>query len=286
MSAGAGALSADRSVRRIERSRGLAAFDLREFWRYRELLVFLVWRDIKIRYKQTFLGPIWAVLRPILMTVVFTFVFSRIAGISTPGPYQLFSFTGVVVWTYFASALNGGSMSVLGNAGLVTKVYFPRVHVTLAAVTAPLVDLALALLAGTLFFVYYGVTPGWHVVALPAFALLATALALGLGLWLAPVTVRYRDIPYVLPLVTQLWMFVTPIAYPLAQIEHQLPGGWRWLANVNPLTAPVLGFRWALIDTPPPGWTAIGSSAGIAAFLIATGFVSFRRMERTLADVF
>jgi homopolymeric O-antigen transport system permease protein len=279
-------VAADRSVRRIESTRGLAAFDLREFWRYRELLVFLVWRDIKIRYKQTFLGPIWAILRPILMTVVFTFVFSRIAGISTPGPYQLFSFTGVVVWTYFASALNGGSMSVLGNASLVSKVYFPRLHVTLAAITAPLVDLVLSLLAGSVFFVYYHVTPSWHVIAVPAFALLTAALALGMGLWLAPMTVRYRDVPYVLPLLTQLWMFVTPIAYPLTRIYQQLPTGWRWVADVNPLTAPVIGFRWALTGTTPPTWTAIGSSAGLAAFLIATGFISFRRMERTLADVF
>lgn len=279
-------VSVDRSVRRIQPSRGLAAFDAREFWRYRELLVFLVWRDIKIRYKQTFLGPIWAVLRPILMTVVFTFVFARIAHISTPGPYQLFSFTGVVLWTYFASALNGGSMSVLGNASLVSKVYFPRLYVTLASVAAPLVDLVLSLLAGSLFFAYYHTAPGWHVVALPAFALLTAALALGFGLWLAPITVRYRDVPYVMPLVTQLWMFVTPIAYPLTQIEHQLPVGWRWLVNVNPLTAPVDGFRWALLGSPPPTWGAVGTSAAIAAALVASGFVTFRRMERTLADLF
>jgi lipopolysaccharide transport system permease protein len=280
------ALPADRSVRHIERTRGWAAFDVREFWRYRELLVFLVWRDIKIRYKQTFLGPIWAVLRPILMTVVFTFVFARVAGISTPGPYQLFSFTGVVLWTYFASALNGGSMSVLGNSSLVAKVYFPRVYVTLASVVAPLVDLVLALLAGSIFFVYYHTSPNWHIVALAPFVALTAALALGLGLWLAPVTVRYRDVPYVMPLITQLWMFVTPIAYPLSQIEKQIPAGWRWVVDANPLTAPVLGFRWALIAGPPPTWTAIGSSAGLAAFLIVSGFFIFRRMERTLADVF
>jgi lipopolysaccharide transport system permease protein len=280
------ALSVDRSVRRIQRTRGLAAFDLHEFWRYRELLVFLVWRDIKIRYKQTFLGPIWAVLRPILMTVVFTFVFSRVAGISTPGPYQLFSFTGVVIWTYFSSGLNGGSMSVLGNSALVSKVYFPRLYVTLAAIVAPLVDLMLALLAGSVFFVYYHTSPNWHIVALPAYILLTSALALGLGLWLAPVTVRYRDVPYVMPLITQLWMFVTPIAYPLAQIQKQVPTGWRWVVNANPLTAPVVGFRWCLISGPPPSWTAIGSSAGLASALIVTGFFIFRRMERTLADVF
>lgn len=280
------AVSADRAVRRIQRTRGMAAFDLREFWRYRELLLFLMWRDIKIRYKQTFLGPIWAVLRPILMTVVFTFVFSRIAGIKTPGPYQLFSFTGVVIWTYFASALNGACMSVLGNAGLISKIYFPRLHVTLAAVTAPLVDLILALLAGSLFFVFYHQAPNWHVVSLPAFALLTAMLALGFGLWLAPVTVRYRDIPYVLPLVTQLWMFVTPIAYPLAQIYTQLPHGYRWVVNINPLTAPVLGFRWALISGPPPSWGALGSSMGVTLVLVSTGFFVFRRMERTLADVF
>jgi lipopolysaccharide transport system permease protein len=280
------AVSADRSVRRIQRTHGFAVFDLKEFWRYRELLVFLMWRDIKVRYKQTFLGPIWAILRPILMTVVFTFVFSRIAGISTPGPYQLFSFTGVIVWTYFASALNGGTMSVVGNAGLFSKIYFPRLHVTLASVTAPLIDLALSLLAGTVFFVYYHVTPTWQVVTIPAFSLLVLMLALGLGLWLAPVTVRYRDIPFVLPLVTQLWMFITPIAYPLAQIEKQLPSGWDWIVNINPLTAPVLGFRWALIDGPAPSWGAVGSSVGIAVVLVVTGFFNFRRTERTMADVF
>jgi lipopolysaccharide transport system permease protein len=285
---GRAAHTAVRPVRRIEPTRGFRRLDVKELWSYRELLYFLVWRDVKIRYKQTFLGPLWAVLRPFLMMVAFTLVFNKIARIQ-PGsgaPYQLFSFAGVAIWTYFASAFSGGSSSLLGNASLVGKVYFPRLYVALAAITAPVVDLAFALLAGIALFAAYGYAPGWQLVLAPLFVALMYVFALGMSLWLAPLTVRYRDIPFALGFLTQMWMFVTPVAYPLSKLLDILPSSFRWVAEVNPLTGAVVGFRWALLGGDPPTVTALLSSLALSALLLVTGISWFRRAERTLADIF
>ncbi len=275
--------AASRPVRRIQPSRGFFQLDLAELWRYRELLYFLVWRDVKARYKQTFLGPFWAVFRPFVSMVIFTVIFGHLARIKAGNgiPYPLFVFTGLLAWTYFSSTLTGGASSVVGSANLVTKAYFPRLYVPLAAVAAPLVDFALSFVVLVGMFAWYQRFPSWHIVFLPFFVALALLAGLGISLWLAPITVRFRDVPFALPFIVQLWMYATPVIYPVTLV----PPHWRWLISVNPLTAVVEGFRFSLLGPGSPGATALGSSIGISVALVATGLVYFRRMERRFADL-
>jgi lipopolysaccharide transport system permease protein len=257
--------------------------DFRELWRYRELLYFLVWRDVKARYKQTLVGPAWAILRPLLLMVVMSAIFGNLAGIE-PGsglPYPLFLFAGLLVWTYASLALVGGSSSVVNNANLVAKAYFPRVFAPLAAVAAPVVDLILSLTVLVGLFAWYREAPGVEVVLLPAFLLLAFLVALGISLWLASATHKYRDVPFALPFLLQLWLYLTPVIYPVAFV----PESWRWLLELNPMTAVVEGFRWSLLGSEAPSLHALGSSCGLAAVLVVTGAYFFRGTERTLADM-
>jgi lipopolysaccharide transport system permease protein len=274
---------ADTTVRRIQPSRGLIPIDFAEVWRYRELLYFLVWRDIKARYKQVFLGPAWALLRPLVTMVLFSVIFGGLANIE-PGsdhPYPLFVFAGLLAWMYLAAALPASASSIVNNANLVAKAYFPRMFAPAAAVTAPIVDLALSLSILFGLFAWYGETPGPYLAVLPAFLLLALLLALGGGLLLASITIRYRDVPFALPFAIQAWLYVTPVIYPPSFV----PADWRWLLALNPATGIVEGFRWSILGSTPPSPGALAMSIASAIVLFVAGALYFRRSERTLVDL-
>lgn len=267
---------------RIEPTRGWVALRLSEVVAYRELLYFLVWRDLKVRYKQTLLGVAWAVLQPLLTMLVFALFFGRLARVPSDGvPYAIFAYTALVPWTFFATGLAMASNSLVGSANLITKVYFPRLTIPLATVLAGLVDFALAfpLLFGLMWF--YGIAPTAQVVWLPVFIALAFVTALGVGLWLSALNVEFRDVRHAVPFLTQLWMFATPIAYP----SSLLPEKWRAVYALNPMVGVVEGFRWALLgtDTRPGPMILVSATAAIA--LLIGGAFFFRRMERTFADV-
>jgi lipopolysaccharide transport system permease protein len=262
-------------------SRGFRGPGLRELWQYRELSGFLALRDLKVRYKQAVFGAAWAVLQPLAGVVVFTVVFQRLAKVPSDGiPYPLFAFTGLAVWTYHASSVTRAAQSLVGNAPLVTKVYFPRLLVPLAAVLPGLLDLALSLLTLGVMLVIYQMTPGWAVLTLPLWVLALMATTLGVGLWLSALNVQYRDVNHAITLLVQLWLFVSPVAYPSSMVE----GGWRWLYALNPMTGVIDGFRWALVRGPEPGPTLLLSMAVTAAVLVS-GMLYFQRTERRFADV-
>ena len=265
----------------IRPSRGWWAPSLGELWAYRELLYFLVWRDVKVRYKQTALGVAWAVLQPLLAMFVFSLFFGRLAGMESDGlPYPVFNLAGLVPWTFFAFGLSEAANSLIGSRNLITKVYFPRLAVPLAPVLAGLFDfaIALALLFGVMAF--YGVFPGLRAVMVIPLTVLAFVTAIGAGLWLAALNVQYRDVRYVLPFLTQLWLFATPVVYPSSLV----PGPWRVLYGLNPMVGVVDGFRWALLGTEVSGLT-IAVSGAAAVVLAAGGAFYFRRMERAFPDL-
>jgi lipopolysaccharide transport system permease protein len=265
----------------IDASRGWSPLRLGELWEYRELLYFLVWRDVKVRYKQTALGVAWAVLQPLLAMFVFSLFFGRLAGIPSDGlPYPVFSLAGLVPWTFFVFGLTEAANSVVGSRHLITKVYFPRLAIPLATVLAGLVDFAIALLLLLGVMTWYGVVPGVQAVMIVPLILLAFTTALGVGLWLAALNVQYRDVRYVLPFLSQLWLFATPIVYPSSLV----PGIWRTVYGLNPMVGVVDGFRWALLGTEAPG-PVIAVSAVAALAVAAGGGYYFRRMERAFADV-
>lgn len=266
----------------IRPSEGWAAPNLHELWRYRELVYFLVWRDVKVRYKQTALGVIWAVLQPVLAMVVFSLFFGRLAGIPSDGvPYPIFSFAALVPWTFFAHGLSQASNSLVGSQNLITKVYFPRLAIPVATVLSGLVDFGIAFLVLVGMMLFYSLSPGAESVWLLPLVLLALVTALGTGLWLSALNVQYRDVRYVVPFLTQFWLFVTPIAYPSSLLGEP----WRTVYGVNPMAGVVEGFRWALLgtDTAPGGMIAVSSL--VAVLLLISGALYFRRMERTFADV-
>jgi lipopolysaccharide transport system permease protein len=274
---------AARPVRRIQPTKGLVPLDLGELWRFRELLYYLLYRDVKARYRQTFLGAFWAIFRPLVQMVLLAAVFGGLAGIQSGSdvPYPLFLYTGLLGWTYFSSALSGSTSSLAGNIGLMSKAYFPRLYAPLAAVTAPLVDFFLALTIVFGLFAWFHRAPSWHTVFLPCFLVLAMMAGLGVGLWLAGATTRYRDIPFALPFLVQLWMYATPIIYPVSLV----PGEWRWLLALNPMTAVIEGIRWSLlgVSTPQPGVLVVSVVFGAA--VLSTGLFFFRRAERTIVDM-
>lgn len=277
------AASTRRPVRRIQPSRGLIPIDLRELWSYHELLYYLVWREIKARYKQTFFGVTWAILRPVVLMIVFAAIFGGLAGIDsgTDIPYPLFLYAGLLPWTYFQSSLVAGSASLLNNSALISKAYFPRLYAPLAAVTGPLVDFALALTVLLGLFAWYQRAPSWHVVFLPLFLVLALAVSLGVGLWLSGAAVRYRDIGFALPFVGQIWMYATPVVYPVSLVPEE----YRWLLALNPMTAVVDGARWSLLGEPVPNLGVLAVSTGLTAVLVVLGLFHFRRTERTIVDL-
>lgn len=267
----------------IKPTSGLAALNLRDLWIYRELVFFMIWRDIKVRYKQTALGAAWAVLQPVLTMLVFNFLFGNIAKMETDGgiPYPIFSYTALLPWGLFATALNSASRSLTSNQNMITKTYFPRLVLPMASVLGGLLDFAIAfvVLIGLMF--YYGITPGIHALwALPLFILLSIVTALGVALWLSAINVQYRDVGYALPFLSQFWMFVTPIAYSSKVISEQ----WQVVYALNPMAGVVNGFRWALLGVGNPPDMLIAISAAISLLILISGLFYFRNMERTFAD--
>jgi len=266
----------------IAPSKGWVSLKLREIWQYRELLYFLVWRDVKVRYKQTALGVAWAVIQPLLTMLVFSLFFGRLAKVPSDGiPYPIFAFTALVPWTFFATGLTLSSNSLVGSANLVQKVYFPRLIIPVATVLSALVDFAIAMLVLLALMAFYRIAPSWHAVWLPAFVLLALATSLGVGLWLSALNVEYRDVRYVVPFLTQFWMYATPVAYP-SSLLHQ---PWRTIFGLNPMAGVVEGFRWALLGVATPPGAMVLASSTAALLLLVSGALYFRRMERTFADV-
>jgi lipopolysaccharide transport system permease protein len=259
-----------------------AQLNLRELWKYRELLYFLVWRDIKVRYKQTVLGASWAIIQPFFTMVVFSLFFGRLAGIPSDGvPYPIFSFAALVPWTFFASGLAGSANSLVGSQNLIKKVYFPRLAIPIATVLSGAVDFALAFVVLLGMMLFYGITPTVNVVWLIPLLLLALVTSLGVGLWFSALNVKYRDVRYVVPFMVQLWLFATPIAYPSSLLDEP----WRTVYALNPMVGVVEGFRWALLgtETAPGAMMLVSSSVAIA--LLVGGAFYFRRMESTFADI-
>jgi lipopolysaccharide transport system permease protein len=249
---------------------------------YRELLYFLVWRDVKVRYKQTVLGAAWAIIQPFMTMVVFSLFFGRLAGIPSEGvPYPIFSFAALVPWTFFANGLSQSANSLVGSANLLTKVYFPRLAIPIATVLSGAVDFVLAFVVLLGMMLFYRVTPTWNALWLPLFLLLALVTALGVGLWLSALNVQYRDVRYVVPFVVQFWLFATPIAYP----SSLLPQLWRSIYALNPMVGVVEGFRWALLGTETAPGAMIFISAAAAVVILVSAMFYFRRMEDTFADV-
>ena len=266
----------------IEPPRGGFRLGLRELWAHRELVYFLTWRDIKVRYKQTALGAAWAIIQPLSTMVVFSLFFGRLAKVPSDGvPYPLFAFAALVPWTFFANGLTQSANSVVASQNLVTKVYFPRLAIPVATVLAGALDFVLAFLLLVVLMMYYGVTPSARVLLVVPFSLLALVTALGVGFWLAALNVQYRDVRYTVPFLVQIWLFATPIAYPSSLLSEP----WRTIYGLNPMVAVVDGFRSALLGTPAPT-TATVVVSSIAAIVVAIGgAIYFRRMERTFADV-
>jgi lipopolysaccharide transport system permease protein len=268
----------------IQPSKGWVRLGLRELWQYRELLYFLTWRNILIRYKQAVLGIAWAVLNPVLTMIVFTVIFNKLLHVGSGMygvPYPVFSFTGLLPWNLFSASLSGAGTSVVGNANVITKVYFPRLVIPSSAVLGTLPDFLLSFAVLIVLMAAYTVAPTWHVVFLPFFVLLALVTALGVSLWLSALYVLFRDVQYVIPFLVQLWFFVSPVTYPTTKI----PSGWpSVIYNLNPMTGVIGGFRWALLGEQAPGhlfWL----SAAMTVVVFVGGLYYFRRMERIFADV-
>ena|SRR5215469_1258586 len=265
----------------IRPRRGWQPVDLNEIFLYRELLGFLVWRDVKIRYRQTLLGGLWAILQPLVAMVIFTFIFNRLAGVKSDGPpYPLFALAGVAPWTFFSTAVSQSSNSLVSSQQLVSKVYFPRVFIPLASVAALLLDLLLSLGLLAVLMVYYH----WHVslkiALLPVFILAGVLAAAGAGLTLSAFNVSFRDVKYAVPFLVQMGLFVTPVIYPIRYI----PGHWKVLIGLNPMAGVVMGFRYSLLGSPAP-WPIMGLSMIVSAMLFLAGLLIFRRMERRFADI-
>ncbi len=260
---------------------GWVSFDWGELWAYRELLGFLVWRDVKVRYKQTVLGAAWAILQPLMTMVLFTLIFGRWAKMPSDGaPYSLFTFAALIPWTFFANSLGAASGSLVGNTHLISKVYFPRVLISLSSIGTGLLDLLVALAVMIGLMTYLGVPVTARILALPPLIVLTILAAFGVGSMLAALNVMYRDIRYVVPFLTQFWMFASPVVYPVSMV----PAGWRWAFYLNPLVGVIDGFRFALLGTPPNA-AAIATSAAVSAVLAWSGLMYFRRVERRVADL-
>jgi lipopolysaccharide transport system permease protein len=265
----------------IEPARNWRLVSLRDLWAYRELLFFLTWRDVKVRYKQTALGAAWAVLQPLFMMIIFTIFFGRLAGIDSGGiPYPLFALAGLVPWTFFSNAITASGNSLVGSANLITKVYFPRLIVPAAAMLAGLVDFALAFLLFCVMMVYYGVAPTIHVLFLPVLIVLTALFALGVGTWMSALNVKYRDVRFALPFLIQLWLFVSSVILP----SSALPQKYRWLLMLNPMSGIIEGYRSALFGLPFD-WAAIATAAVITIAVLAYAIYSFARVERGFADI-
>lgn len=269
-------------VTRIRPSRGWIALGLGEVWHYRELIWFLTWRDIQVRYKQTLLGVAWIALQPLATTLIFTVIFGALVRVPSDGlPYAVFALAGIVPWNFFASAFNRGAASLVGSANLISKVYFPRLVIPISSVLSPIVDVAVALVVLLGLGMYYGIAPTARVLAVVPLLLLALTLALGVALWLSALNVRYRDVGHVIPFLTQLWFYATPIIYPISL----LPAEWRTVQSLNPLAAVAEGFRWAVLGRPAPPAQMFVAAVAVTLVVLVSGAFAFRRMEQTFADL-
>ncbi len=266
----------------IRPTRGWKGIDFNELWRYRELLYFLIWRDIKVRYKQSLLGAAWAIIQPLLTMIIFTVFFGQWAGIPTDDlPQPIFYFAGILPWQFFQSGVSKAGTSLVASRNLITKIYFPRIAVPIAPIIAGLLDFGLAfiILIGMMFF--YGIVPTSALWTLPLFLLLAVLTAVGIGIWLAGLNVAYRDIGYVIPFLLQVWFFLSPIVYSSSIVPEKLQPYY----GLNPMAGVVQGFRWAILGVGKPDLVDLGASIGVALFLLLSGVLYFKRMERTFADV-
>lgn len=267
---------------RVQPSKGWIGINLAEIWQYRELLYFLVWRDVKVRYKQTVMGMLWAIIQPFLTMVVFSLFFGKLAGIPSEGiPYPIFAYSALVPWTFFSNALSQASNSLVINANMIKKIYFPRLVMPAAAVLAGVVDFVLAFIVLVGMIVYYGFPLNANVFWLPLFVVLAFITSLGVGLWLSAMNVQFRDVRYTIPFIIQVWLFATPIAYP----SSLLPEFWQPIYGINPMVGVVEGFRWALLGTDAALKPVMIVSIAGAVLLLISGAYYFRRMEKSFADV-
>lgn len=274
-------LSRQESVR-IEAASAWTSIGFKELWQYRELLYFLTWRDAKVRYKQTVLGAAWAVIQPLFMMVVFSLFFGRLAGVPSDGiPYPVFTFCGLLPWQLFAHALTESSNSLVGSQHLITKVYFPRLVIPIAAVLGGGIDFVIAFVILIGMILYFGIVPGWAIITLPGFVVLALMTALACGLWLSALNAQYRDVRHTINFLVQFWLFATPVVYPSSLI----PEKWRPLYGLNPMAGVVEGFRWALLGTSEPPGLMLAVSIIVVLMLLFGGLFYFRRMEQGFADV-
>lgn len=272
----------NRSKMRIKPTNGWASLKLQEAWDFRELLYFFVWRDVKVRYKQTILGAAWAVLQPFLTMVVFSLFFGRLAGVPSEGiPYPIFTYAALVPWAFFANGSNQAANSLVGSANLIKKVYFPRLLVPAASVMAGLVDFVLAFIILLLMMVYYGIYPTVNLIWLPLFLLLAILTTLGIGFWLSAMNIMFRDVRYAVPFMIQLWLFITPVAYPSSLLSEP----WLTLYGLNPMAGVVEGFRWSLLGTEAGSISMIILGSIISIIIFVSGTLYFKRMERSFADI-
>ena len=266
----------------IEPSKRWFYLNLHGIWEYRELLLFLAWRDLKTRYSQTAIGFAWAIIQPVAMMLLFTLVFSNFAKLPSDGvPYPLFAYAALLPWGYFSRSLDRSSFSVVAESNLIKKVYFPRIIVPISAMLVGLVDFAIAFVLLLVMMVFYGVMPSWQALFIPLFLLLTIMISLAVSLWLAALFVRFRDIAAAMPLVTQMWMFASPVVYPVSLV----PEKWRILYSLNPMAGVIEGFRWALLGTAGPDFGAMALSAIVVLVLLVCGIAYFNRVERTFADV-
>jgi lipopolysaccharide transport system permease protein len=271
------------TVTTVRPSRGWLGVNLRELWRYRELIYFLIWRDVKVRYKQTLLGAAWAILKPFFSMVVFSIIFGTLARIPTDEvPPPLFYYAGLLPWVFFQDGISKASTSLVTGRNLITKVYFPRLAIPLSSVIAGLVDFVLAFLVLIGMMVYYGYRPTSAIWTLPLFMLLALITSLGGGLWLAALNVAYRDIGYVTPFLVQAWLYASPVVYSATLITGDY---WQLIYGLNPMAGVVQGFRWAILGVGQPPSSFLAASVAVALLLLISGALYFRRMERTFADV-
>lgn len=266
----------------IQPSRGWGGLPLGEVWRFRELVFFLVWRDLKVRYRQSVLGALWIIIQPLVTMAVFSLIFNRFLGIDSGNdvPYPVFSYTALLPWMYFSNSLSRCSNSLVGNAALISKIYFPRLIVPLSAVLPGLVDFLIAFVILLGMLLYYGIWPGWAILTLPLLLLLAMITTLGVGLWLSALNVQYRDVQYITPFLIQVWMYATPIIYSTSRI----PERWLWLYNLNPMVGVVQSFRRILLNDQSFGGVSWPSLA-IALVILVSGLIYFRQTERIFADV-
>ncbi len=266
----------------IEPTHEWLSLRLGEVWRYRELLYFITWRDVKVRYKQAVLGIAWAIIQPLMTMVIFSLIFGQLAKLPSEGlPYPVFIYCGLLPWQLFAGALQKGGTSLVGNAHLITKVYFPRLIIPLSAVAGGLVDFAISFVVLFGLMIYFGIAPSWSILWLPLFVLFTVLTALAVGLWVSALNVHYRDVQHIIPFMVQAWMFISPVAYSVELIPE---GPWRILYGINPLTGVTQGFRWALLGGHPPD-ELMAVSMIVVGVLLLSGLFYFKRMEKTFADV-